>query len=496
MNEPRCFEFVLRGRDSLVLFSTLAVSVLCAVGVVAVGCYQTDRSNEKREGQSDASAFEDADAVAERTSDNEEDIDAAPNSLYGEDASTDQPPVQDAAPPDLNEITNRCGVLREWISDEIVHMVTVIQGADGFAGTKPEINTYYEPIDLYIFDALGQEVGLFGLDAVPIIENVLSTPELVKVMKSGSRSAVMTRCLTKGGFCGHRMRVFNEEPKNASGSGLDSAFSALEIRSVPPLLFTLAPNDSLLVGLSTGNSFNSFSGPIELAWLSSDINQSSDVMTLSTEEIPGATVISSTEDCGDASSECSVWELEVDEQGQVFVLLERRETVSGEVLETIRFQSIILVLSDDFTVLGEYHAPYDVRIHAIRSIEPGRIIVAGSDGAEEQTQVWFNMLSVDESGVFSDAWPEARVDGTGGAYAIDIGQSGDFVLAGTDALMGLPWIQRYDDSGTPLCPQRVGVSPEDFEYRFVPMDRPDVSIQSDGSIFLSFGSIAFVYYEQ
>jgi hypothetical protein len=523
VGEFRYIRLGLKREKGLLLSRTLLVAALCATGIVAVGCFRTDRVNENGESQSDAGALQDATAVVGSRGGNGEGIDATLNPRNGNDSAIDQPPLQDAAPPDpiidaspdlqsgndsaieqpirrdasspdRIEITDQCGVLRRWKSNDNVSSPLAIRGQDGFAVIRRSESSYSDPRDLYIYDAMGQEVGLFGFGVVPGSTST-SGWELVRGMKSGDRLAVSMRCSQKGGFCGHRIQLKNEEPKDAAGSGSYSDLGALEIRSTSSLLFTIAPNDRLLIGFGTG-----YSGfppwPIEMAWLSPDVNQSSDVMTLSKSDVLGAAITNPLEKYGDACNECIVREFEVNEQGQTFVLLEYGEIVTDGVLQSVRFESHILVLSDDFTLMGDYQAPTDVQINAFRLIEQGRIIVAGSQGLEEQMQVWYNMLTVDESGVFSDGWPEARVDGAGQAWAIDTEYSGGFVLAGMDAaVLGFPWIQRYDDSGTPLWPQRVGVSSEESGSLFFSMDKPAVSIQSDGSIFLSFNNIAFVYCE-
>ncbi len=152
---------------------------------------------------------------------------------------------------------------------------------------------------------------------------------------------------------------------------------------------------------------------------------------------------------GDALDSGSVWEVEVNERGRTILLVERSEVVDEGGLQSRRYLSHVLLSNDDFTVIDDYEPPSDVRILAIRSIEQGRLIIAGSLIQDEQTQVWFNMLTGDESGFFSTAWPEARIEGHGGAYAIDSEPSGEFVLVGLDSATDSLWLQRYDNSGSP-----------------------------------------------
>lgn len=490
--------------------------------MVASGCFRTDRANENDESQSVAGALQDATVVVGGKGGNEGGIDTQPNLKNANDSAIEQQPLQDAAspnpivdaslnlqtgndsaveqpirrdasPPDRIEITNQCGVLRRWKSNDSVSTPIAIRGQDGLAVIKGGGSSYTDPRDVYIYDATGQEVGLFGLGVVPS-NGSTSSWGLAKGIKSGDRLALLMRCSQKGGFCGHRIRLHNKAPNDASGPESYSELGALDIHSTSVLLFDIAPNDRLLIGFGSGYSALA-PWPFEMAWLSTGINQSADVMTLSKDDILGATVANPLEQYGDGCSQCIVREVEANGQGQTFVLLDNREIVNQGGLQSVRFDSRILVLSDDFTLMGEYQTPTDVRINAFRLIEQGRIIVAGSRGLEEQTQVWYNILSVDESGVFSDAWPEARVDGTGEAWAIDTEHLGGFVLAGLDKTIGTPWIQRYDDSGAPLCPQKVGLSSDDSWFSLFQMDMPAVSIQSDGSILLSYNTVAFVYCE-
>jgi hypothetical protein len=360
-----------------------------------------------------------------------------------------------------------------------------------WVSTKVAEHSYSDPRDLYIYDALGQEVSLFATGVVPG-DTSMSGWGLTKAMKSGDRLAVMMRCYQKMAPCGFRIYLASDDGKSASGPYSD--FGALDIRSSTALLFTIAANDKLLVGFGS-DSYGSLVSPIEMAWLSTDINQSSDVLTLYSNDILEASVAGVIGNNGDALDSGSVWEVEVNERGQTIVLVERSEVVDEGGLQSRRYLSHVLLYNDDFTVIDDYEPPSDVRILAIRSIEQGRLIIAGSLIQDEQTQVWFNMLTVDESGVFSTVWPEARIEGHGGAYAIDSEPSGEFVLAGLDSATGSLWLQRYDDSGAPLWPERVEVSPEEAETEYFSMHTPAVSIQSDGAIFLSSNGIAFVYCE-
>ena len=83
-------EFVSRGGKRVVLSGIQLVLVLCSVGVVAVGCYRADRSNENREEQSDGGALQDADGVVGSNGDNGEDIDRVPNPQDGNEPAIER----------------------------------------------------------------------------------------------------------------------------------------------------------------------------------------------------------------------------------------------------------------------------------------------------------------------------------------------------------------------------------------------------------------------
>jgi hypothetical protein len=135
---------------------------------------------------------------------------------------------------------------------------------------------------------------------------------------------------------------------------------------------------------------------------------------------------------------------------------------------------------------------------AIAPDDIGRVLVVGSRTVEKQALVWLNLLTPPSLGlVWSEVWSEARIDGSGEALAIDAIQSGEFVVAGRDTATGSPWLQRYDADGVPLWPHKI------IAAGMVDMgtmtsgnvDTLSVSVQSDGSIFLSDDRKAFVYCE-
>ncbi len=495
----------VKGVGRLFLDKTLRVLALCSVGIVAIGCYRSDRLNENRDGKSDTDAHQYATVDAGSESDSRFDIDTALNPQNGNDSTIVRSPQHDAAPPNVIEITNQCGIVRRWITNDNVRNPVVIQGGDGLMVIKG--SSSYDPDDddpnhdLCIYNAIGQELGPFALDIV-MPSSSESGSSLVGASKVGDWMAAIMQHRRKMHSGSSSVILKHIDVHHASGFESYTDFGALNL-SLPGLplypyeqtdkrlLFvTIAPNDKLLFGIQTDDSSR-----LEMAWLATDINQSSERVNLSLDEILDVAVTGIFENPCDDSVSCNRSCFEVNERGQMFATFEQDEIVGEEGVESKRYDNRIYVYKDDFTLIGDYELPTDVRVRSIQSTEQGRLIIAGYLGYEEHAEVWYNMLAVDESGVVLDVWPEARIDGTGEAVSIDSERSGGFVLAGNDPAIDSPWLQRYDENGGPLWPQRVGGRPEDESTGSGTMS--SISIQSDGSIFLSnSGDDVFVYCEE
>jgi hypothetical protein len=97
---------------------------------------------------------------------------------------------------------------------EFRYIEFVFRGGDGFAVIKMGGGN---PSDLYIYDAVGEEVSLLGLGVVPT-DTYRTGWHLTKAMKSGDRLAVSMRCSQIMAPCGFELFLYNVDAQSASGA--------------------------------------------------------------------------------------------------------------------------------------------------------------------------------------------------------------------------------------------------------------------------------------
>jgi hypothetical protein len=191
----------------------------------------------------------------------------------------------------------------------------------------------------------------------------------------------------------------------------------------------------------------------------------------------------------------SAVQLEVDELNQILVLVERGFSVQTDAGMENRSESHLYLFDSDLNQIAVWKAPENVRVLAIAPDGHGDVLAAGRRTTQDRAEIWLDMLTLPG---FDKVWSEALVDDDGEAAAIDMTPSGDFIVAGRDATTKTYWIQHYDAAGKPVWSDKVRAdSSADW------VDEGDtilgpiaaVSLQSDGSIFLSIENKQYTYCE-
>ncbi|MBN1653318.1 MAG: hypothetical protein JXA30_06030 [Deltaproteobacteria bacterium] len=403
--------------------------------------------------------------------------------------------AQDAPSFDSDEAsTRRCGALRPWIAPEGVYSPVVIRGADGFAAIRHE-NADLSDNSVYLYDAAGNEIFSvyqnYPSHVIPASQ--VYTDGLAKATASGDlivigmvvlplRQTQVTAVLINNGSRSS-IGIYGRDSLFEYGSGLGS-FERLGDHD--DSLSTVALDDTIVLGTS-GRVYTS--QPVDGV----SIGESSSVLGLARLDLSGR-IIAGKNINMNSGYPFDAWKLATDEENRSVVLGGYIEGNSTSSIYTAKVSSRVLLFDYDFSLMGIWTAPEDIRVFAIEPDGQGRVLAAGRRGGGEMGRVWLQLLSYDGFSTFTQIWSEARFDTGGTAVAVEVAPSGDFVVAGIDQTADgsyYLWLQRYDDNGVPLCSPRAQTEPTMTPHLFV-----DVSLQSDGAVFLSsFGAESFIYTE-
>ncbi len=412
------------------------------------------------------------------------DADAAPvQPSVSEDASTAEVDGATGFAPGPDASSNGCEVsgIRGWLPPTGVGDAVAIRGGDGFAAA-----VFDDPdsgrASLNAYDAQGSVIR--SIYPSIVYRRGPGSYAVRKVAVAGDVLAVMQACFYKT-RCGYTVYVNSGGDFYEGGYGANWFFEFapdvgeyLEWGGYDDSLLAIAPDDTVVVGTCT-RLYPSSMNPIPPR----------PVLGLARLD-PGGNVTTSVLLDLDDRYGYVAGQLEVDEQNRTLVLLDRAAQGSTAGADPIQFQSSVLLFDSDFVQTETWTAPSDVRVVALAPDGNGHVVLVGGRGSGDQARVWLQMLTLP---AFAEVWPDARVDGNGEALAIDWTAAGDFVVAGRDEAAGTLWLQRYDETGAPSWSQRAERSGEvETSLPHFPMA---VSVQTDGSVFISFVKTAFVYCE-
>lgn len=486
------------------------IEVLCALLVVFAGCDQPGQNDNSEELKStpqppaiDAADIPDSEHITNiergNTTETKRETDATliPDSYDANGAAirtdssydAEQLPIIDASvsQPKIDLPDIQCGALsRLQNSDGVINDAVVIRNGDGYMTLVQSSPDDISQYDLYNVDLVGNEIYQLNTD-IPSFPGIKQT-RIAKAETSGNLLAVLTTCIQKGGMCGYSLFVHPTDSSNTEEYEYDTLFKNILGSSYDSSYFTIAPEDTLVIGTLRGSSLESFSGQLGLARL----------------DLTGK-IISETYREIDSDYLISRIQLESDEYSRTIVLLESVELIpiiNGPVLGgfDIRSHSRILVFDKSFNLLNDWQAPQDVLIYALSPIEQDRLLLVGGQMSDGQMQTWLSMYTLDESATLTESWTEARLDESGIALAIDSMPRGEFILTGVDTA-GTPWLQRYNAIGAPLWDQRIEANPENGIVGSGPFPAwsqattAAISLQSDDSILLAINELAFIYCE-